>query len=154
MRFSINGEYLQKKSRRISPCSICRSSTRGTDAISPERSSPTSFCSCYHMWLRPNVSLSASVSGKESKPRGRTEFTSAEGRWNVRIPSKWSGERGKTVSSPAAPPRSCSSYRTPCSEIGANQLIQSKKTISYLSERKMLKKEDVNFCEKLDKSVE
>lgn len=44
----------------------------------------------------------------------------AEGRWNVRIPSKWSGERGKTVSSPAAPPRSCSSYRTPRSEIGAN----------------------------------
>ena len=111
---------LKKKSRRISPCSICRSSTRGTDAISPERSSPTSFCSCYHMWLRPNVSLSASVSGKESKPRGRTEFTSAEGRWNVRIPSKWSGERGKTVSSPAVPPRSCSAYRTPRSEIGAN----------------------------------
>lgn len=45
-------------------------------------------------------------------------------------------------------------YRTPRSEIGANQLIQSKKTISYLSERKMSKKVDVNFCEKLDKSVE
>ena len=61
---------------------------------------------------------------------------------------------GKTVSSPAAPPRSCSAYRTPRSEIGANQLIQSKKTISYLSERKMSIKVDVNFCEKLDKSVE